>query len=240
MDFKGLKIQEHPPAQDKGTRVWLITFTDLVALMLTFFVMVFAMSSVKVSKWQNVIDSLSQTLRPTQEKTVPAATSSFNIGTIFRKRAINLDYLASVLAESFEGHALLSNGRLMRLEDRLIISLPGDLLFETGQAETTERGREAMFVLGGVLRNIGNSIGINGHAGPEAAVGGGYASEWELTTARAAAVANVLSHSGYTEDITAYGYGASRAGDLSDLPEPTRTSLNRRIDIVVRPTAGGS
>ncbi|MBT3305153.1 MAG: chemotaxis protein MotB, partial [Alphaproteobacteria bacterium] len=47
--------------------MWLITFTDLVALMLAFFVMLFAMSNVKVSDWQNVIDSLSQTLRPTIE-----------------------------------------------------------------------------------------------------------------------------------------------------------------------------
>lgn len=238
VEFKGLNIQEQTPSDGKATRVWLITFTDLVALMLTFFVMVFAMSSVKVSKWQNVIDSLSQTLRPTQEKTVPAATSPFNIGTIFRKRAINLDYLASVLAESFEGHALLSQARLMRLEDRLIISLPGEALFEQGQAEMTEHGRQALFVLGGVLRNIGNRIGVNGHAGAEATAGGDYTSNWELTTARAATVANALRRSGYIEDITAFGFGASRAGDLSDLPELTRTALKRRVDIVVRPTTG--
>ncbi|MFQ5763429.1 MAG: flagellar motor protein MotB [Rhodospirillales bacterium] len=239
VDMGGRKRNKTTPSEEWGTRVWLITFTDLVALMLTFFVMMFAMSSVKVTQWQSMIDSLSQTLRPTAEKTPPAATSAFNIGTIFRKRAINLDYLASVLGETVEGHPLLSMGRLMRLEDRLIIALPGDLLFEPARAQLTDRGGQALFVLGGVLRNIGNQIGVNGHTGPDAPVGGDYASKWELSTARAAAVANALRQSGYTDPIIAYGYADGRVRQLPDLPEALRDALARRIDIVVRPEAGG-
>ncbi len=220
--------------------MWLITFTDLVALMLAFFVMLFAMSNVKISEWRNVIDSLSQTLRPTPEETVPASTSSFNIGTIFRGRAANLDYLASVLGEMVEGDALLSLGRLMRLEDRLIIALPGDLLFEADGAALTGRGRQALFVLGGVLRNIGNRIGVNDHSGPPRPADGEYISNWELSMARAATVANALRQSGYLEDIIAFGYANSRTGQFSGLPESLRETLSRRIEIVVRPDAGGS
>ncbi len=225
------------PAEELGTRVWLITFTDLVALMFAFFVMLFAMSSVKVNDWQSVIDSLSQTLRPSEDKTLPAATSAFNIGTIFRKNAINLDYLASVLMEAVESHPLLSTGRLMRLEDRLVIALPGNLIFEPGGALMTERGRQALFVLGGVLRNIGNKIGVNGHSGPSR-TGGDYTSNWELSTARAAVVANALRQSGYTDDITAFGYADGRFGQLSDLPGADRSALAGRIEVIIRPTAG--
>ena len=225
-------------SEDRGSRIWLITFTDLVALMLTFFVMLFAMSSVKVSEWQNIIDSLSQTLRPSDEQPVPATTSTFNIGTIFRKQAINLDYLSSVLNETVKGQPLLSAGHVLRLEDRLIIVLPGDLLFEEGGATMTDSGRRSLFVLGGVLRNIGNQVGVNGHSGPGLPVGSDYSSNWELSTARAAAVANALKQSGYTDDIIAYGYADSRSAQLSDLPEGVGGALARRIDIVIRPTAG--
>lgn len=238
MDIRDLKIQGQAPAEERSTRVWLITFTDMVALMLTFFIMVFAMSNVKISKWQNIIDSLSQTLRPSAEKTVPAPTAEFNIGTIFRKQAINLDYLASVLAESLEGDAILSHSRLMRLEDRLIIAIPGDLLFEPGLTAMTDRGQRALFVLGGVLRNIGNQVGINAHSGPPGPDKGGYTSNWELTTAQAVTVANALRQSGYTDDITAFGYSDSRAGYLSELPEDLQSLMTRRIEIVVRPEAG--
>lgn len=239
MDIYERQIQSKLSSEDRSGRVWLITFTDLVALMLTFFVMLFAMSNVKVSDWQNIIDSLSQTLRPSVEETLPASTSSFNIGTIFRGRATNLDYLASVLSDTLEGHALLSLGHLMRLEDRLIIALPGDLLFEAGSAALTERGRRSLFVLGGVLRNIGNRIGVNGHSEPSEITVGDYVSKWELSTARAAAVANALRQSGYPDDIIAFGYADSRSGPLSDLPETLRETLTRRIEIVVRPDAGG-
>jgi chemotaxis protein MotB len=240
VDFNNLQIQGTPTPSGRESRVWLITFTDLVALMLAFFVMLFAMSNVKTSDWQNVIDSLSQTLRPNLEKTVPASTSSFNIGTIFRGRATNLDYLASVLGEVVDGDSLLSLGRLMRLEDRLIIALPGDLLFQADDAVLTERGRQALFVLGGVLRNIGNRIGVNDHSAPPRAAGSDAQSNWEMSTMRAAVVANALRQSGYPDDIIAFGYADTRTGQFSGLPEALRDTLSRRLEIVVRPDAGGS
>lgn len=233
------RILEHaPPREERGTRVWLITFTDLVALMLAFFVMLFAMSNVKVNEWKSVIDSLSQTLRPSQEKTVKAPTSDFNIGTIFRRRAINLDYLASVLKEAVAGNEQLSSSRMVRLDDRLIITFPGDLLFQPGQAAITESGLKALFVLGGVLSNIGNRIGVNGHSDPSPPAGGGYASNWELSTARAASVANALRESGYTDDIIAFGYGDSRFEQLGDLPASERAAMAGRVEIVIRPISG--
>ncbi len=237
MDINNPMTKGGVRSDDRGSRIWLITFTDLVALMLTFFVMLFAMSSVKVSEWQNVIDSLSQTLRPSDEQPVPATTSTFNIGTIFRKQAINLDYLSSVLNETVKGQPLLSAGHIRRLEDRLIISLPGDLLFEEGDATMTDSGRRSLFVLGGVLRNIGNQVGVNGHSGPGLPAGSDYSSNWELSIARAAAVANALKQSGYTDDIIAYGYADSRSAQLPELPEGVGGALARRIEIVIRPTA---
>jgi chemotaxis protein MotB len=240
VDTQHLKI---PPSDspdvdsgERSQRVWLITFTDLVALMLAFFVMLFAMSNVKVSDWQNVIDSLSQTLRPTLEKTIPASTSSFNIGTIFRGQAINLDYLASVIGDAIDG-PLLSQSRILLLEDRLMIVLPGDLLFAPGTAEMTGPGRQALFVLGGVLRNIGNEIGVNGHSGSAPPVVGRYASNWELSTARAATVANALRQSGYLKDITAFGYADSRP--VHGVADDMAGTLARRVEIIIRPEAGG-
>ena len=53
----------------KSAQMWLLTFTDLVSLMLTFFVMLFSMSNVKLDRWDNVIDSLSQSLAPEEVKT---------------------------------------------------------------------------------------------------------------------------------------------------------------------------
>ncbi|MEK9726033.1 MAG: flagellar motor protein MotB [Rhodospirillaceae bacterium] len=232
-------IERSDRAAHAASHNWMVTFTDLVSLMLTFFVLLFSMSNVKLSEWEHIIDSLSRSLAPTPEKTVTAQTAAFNIGTIFRKSAVNLDYLASVIREGIAGVEILAGAQVIRLEDRMVIALPGDLLFETGLAVMTERAREAMFVIGGMLRNVGNEIGVDGHTDPTPLAGGAYASNWELLTGRAAAVANPLRAAGYPDDIIAFGYADSRYRQLPDVSTERRNALARRVDIVVMPTAGG-
>ncbi len=226
-----------PPPPSKA---WMVTFTDLVSLMLTFFVMLFAMSSVKVDRWETMIDALSQTLNPSRVKTVAAATAKYNIATVFRKRAINLDYLAAVLDETMSADAVLARSEIMRLEDRLVVALPTDLLFEPGLAVLSPRARTALFNLGGVLRNIGNQIGVNGHTDPLAPDGDQFTSNWELSLARAVAVGNALRRSGYTEDVIAYGFSDSRFGQLADLSEAEQRAMARRVDVIILGTVGDS
>ena len=230
---------EVPPESPPANRVWMIIFTDLVSLMLTFFVLLFSMSSVQVDRWDEMIDALSQTLNPSSEKTVTAVTAEYNIATIFRKRAVNLDYLGSVLEDTVTKDPVLSRSQLMRLEDRLVVSLPGDLFFAPGRAELSERAGQALFVLGGVLRNVGNQIGVNGHTDPTPPTGTLFKSNWELSMARAVVVANALRRVGYSEDITAYGYADGQFSELPDILPEERMSLARRVDIVIFPTVGG-
>ncbi len=234
----GPETEDTPEARGPS-KAWMVTFTDLVSLMLTFFVMLFAMSNVKVDKWDSMIDALSQSLNASGTKEVVVSSAQFNVSTIVRKQAINLDYLASVLEKTVAEDEVLAHSRIVRLEDRLVIALPGDLLFAPARADLSEKALAAVFNLGGVLRNIGNQIEINGHTDPVPATGGEYASNWELSVARAAAVANALRRAGYTEDIIAYGFADSRFSQLPDLPTDQRHALGRRVDIVVLPNAGG-
>lgn len=231
-------LDETPEPPSIG-KAWMVIFTDLVSLMLTFFVLLFSMSNVQIDRWKEMIDALSSTLNPSSEKVSTPVSAQYNIATIFRKRAVNLDYLSSVVEEAMGKDPMLTRGILMRLDDRTVIALPGDLMFAPGQAALTGGGREAMFVLGGVLRNVGNQIAVNGYTAPTPPVGGVYPSNWELSMARATAVSNSLRQSGYTEKIIAFGYAASRFGELPDLPEAQRMSLARRVDIVIFPTVGG-
>ncbi len=214
----------------------MITFTDLASLLLAFFVLLFSMSNVRLDSWQVAVDSLSRTLNPTRvDKVVPSAVP-FNIGTVLPKRGSNLDYLATVLNEAMREDTLLSSTRIIRSADRLIVELPGDLLFEKGRAALSERAGKSLQILGGVLRNIGNQIGVNGHSDPEPLSGSAHKSNWELSLARAAAVADALRHSGYGREIVAYGFADSRYQQLPNIEEEKRRALARRVDIVILPT----
>ena len=119
------------PKTDPPNMAWMVSFTDLVSLMLTFFVLLFSMSSVKMDEWDAMIDTMTQTLNPGKLTTVAAATAKFNIGTIFRRQATNLDYLSGVLESRIAGDPLLATSHIMLLDDRLVIALPGDLLFRS-------------------------------------------------------------------------------------------------------------
>lgn len=237
-DLSTDRQEEELPQPAPQSTAWLVTFTDLVSLMLTFFVMLFAMSNVKVDRWSDMIDTLSQSLNPARTTVTVTTSDRYNIASIFRKRAINLDYMAAVLGETVGTDPILQQSRIIRLEDRLVIAIPGDLLFAPGRAVLTERARQALFNLGGVMRNIDNQMGVNGHTDPTSPSGTDYSSNWELSLARAITVANSLRSSGYRQVIIANGFADSRYSDLPDLPEEERNALARRVDIVIRPTVG--
>ncbi len=228
--------QPLPPAVSRWA--WMITFSDLISLLLAFFVLLFSMYSVKVDRWRSTVNSLSEALNPKRADAVAPCPSPFNIGKVSQNRVIDLDYLATLLQQSVKTDALLSQSRIMRRGDRLIVALPGDLLFDPGRAELSQRARDAVFNLGGVLRTLGNQIGVNGHSDPEPLTSPVYASNWELSLARAAAVANTLRRSGYEKEIVAYGFADSRYDELPRMNEAQRQALARRVDIVVFATAG--
>lgn len=235
-----MESEDSAPVAEKPNMAWMVTFTDLVSLMLTFFVLLFSMSSVKVDRWETIIDSLSQTLNPSRLQSVAAATAQYNISTIFRKRAIDLGYLHAIISENVKTDEILNRAQILLNDDRLVLALPGDLLFEPGSASMTEEARDALFSLGSLLRNIGNQVGVNGHTNPTAPTEGNYTSNWELSLGRAASVANAIRRSGYEDDIIAFGFADAQYQQLPpSLSDEERDKLARRVDIVILPTVGG-
>lgn len=225
--------------EETVSKAWMVTFSDLISLMLTFFVMLFAMSNVNLGDWEHITDALQKTLKPAEEKKQQIfQPSDFNISTVIRPSGANLDYLASVMTELLSKDDLLQNSLVIRMDDRVLIALPSDALFEPGRADMTDRANDALFSLSGVLRNINNQIGVNGHSDRSSPADNAFDSNWELSIARAAAVGNLLRQSGVTQDMVTYGFSDSRYDELPDLPDDERNAMARRVDIVIFPTAG--
>jgi chemotaxis protein MotB len=224
------------PADAAPSRAWMVTFTDLVSLMLTFFVLLFAMSQVKAGAWSGVIDAMSESFNPSRQPVASAPAAPYNVATTFRRRAVDLDYLSAILDQAVKADAGLAGGRVLRLEDQVVISLPGDLLFAPSGVRMSAQATDAVFRLGGTLRAIDNQIVIQGFSDPDPDIGDGV---WELSVGRAMAVADVLRRSGYDSDIMVYGYGDSRYNLLPAMPEAERHAVARRVDIVVLPNSGG-
>ena len=214
---------------------WLITFADLIALLLAFFVMIYATQKVEHGAWEALVKSLSQSLNPTREHVERAPSAESNIRQRAQARAIDLDYLETLLAGTIAQEPSLTGVVLHNLGDRLVIALPSELLFRSGEASPIPPARKAVTALAAVFRNIGNRIDIYGHTDPEPVSGARYDSNWDLSLARARSVAALLRAAGYSRRVAAYGLADSRFAELRDIePRERRHQLARRVDIVVR------
>jgi chemotaxis protein MotB len=225
------------PQKQTLSRAWLITFTDLISLLLTFFVLMFSMSNIKTDDWTFLTDTLSRSLSPvTNEQQSQMTSSNYNISTLVEREASNLDYLASVINELSSKDELLKNSKLTIYEDRIVIGLPGNVMFKTDEASITPQAKEALFALGSILRNVDNRIGINGYSSSVLKGKGNntnYTSDWELSIARAAAVSIYFHNSGIEQDITAYGFANTRYNNQDKEAAIQNELMADRVDIVV-------
>lgn len=221
-----------------GSKVplWLITFTDVMALMLTFFVLLYSMSTPREQEWEKVSKGLTQKSNLFNAANYRAGSQdAISIDKVNSSRALDLGYIktlmGSLLAQKqIKGVVLIEN------EKRLVISLPSDLLFKSGQVEIGEQGKEVLFEVGGVLTRVKNHIEVIGHSDPVPVNSskGIYKTNWQLSLARAASVAFILEDVGYDRDIVIRGLSSARFDELpKELPQEERYALSRRVDIVI-------
>ena len=225
--------RENASASAGASVAWILIFTDMVALLLSFFVMLFSMSSVPINEWESTIDTLEEALNLTDEEQIDP-TAEYNISSVLLKRAhTNVSYLLPVIKPKIMQNDLIEDSPIILLDDRIVISLSGDLLFPPGSADLTSKAKQALFNLGGVLRYIKNTLAVYGYSEEKKFDNSNYTSNWELSLARAISVSNELTKAGYMDEILSFGYGRSRSSALKDLPEARRLTLSRRVDIVI-------
>jgi len=214
------------------TSAWMLTFTDLVALMLTFFVLLFAMSQVEQDKWQNLARSLALELDSLAESDNARAAMRYQKESAQATPGRDLDYLGPVVAQMIAADPALAHSLIRRLPDRLVVSVPAGLLFDPGTGALTPAARETMFAIGGVLRNLGNVIEVGAHVAPSATAA--PEAPWEASLARAERVARMLVADGYDGTVVARGYGAARSGELDTLVSAKRrAAFEDRLDIII-------
>lgn len=231
-------------SEHQGPSLWLITFTDIMALMLTFFVLMYSMSVPQEEKWEEISDSLikgfSKFYAP---KYYQGAQDTLSIEKLDLSDALDLNYLATILQKIIEGDERLQDIVLIPQDDRLIISLPQDLLFEAGKDEVGIRGQKALFALGGIMERIRNRIEIVGHSDPRpmSDTAEGFSSNWGLSLSRAAQVASILKQVGYERGAIVRGVSSTRYDELpAKMDEEQRLNLSRRVDIIVMSDDGSS
>jgi len=221
--------------QDNSPSIWLISFTDVMALMLTFFVLLFAMSNPKQEQWEDFTQNIQKNFNRFYGQVLNRGQEdAINIAKINFSQALDLNYLRALIENLIEKENSLRIAKLIDNGDSLIISLPHDILFEVGQAEVKGTANKALFTLAGALGRIKNRVEVVGHTDPRPLRGSDYQSNWELSLARAANVAGALENLGYQNSLSIRGQASGRYTDIPEtVPTSERLDLSRRVDIVV-------
>lgn len=223
--------------KNSGKTTWLISFTDVITLMLTFFVLLFSMSTPKQEDWSMATGALNAAFKSNFGNSGQAGLdlSEFNIDSIDASAGLNLDYLASLLGNLFKDKKRFEGVVVTALPESIVVSLPSEVIYAPGDATLTEEGEKAIYSIGSVLKRIDNKIEVDGHTDPTPIQTAEFPSNWELSLARAQSVATKLYTFGYQHGISVQGFADTRYDDLAqDFPEAFKNDIARRVDIIIQ------
>lgn len=118
---------------------------------------------------------------------------------------------------------------------RMVLALPTDVLFDSGRAKLSPRGREAIAQLSAVLATLKERrFQVAGHTDSDPIRYSGFESNWDLSNARALQVVRVMVESGVSPSmLSAAGYAEFDPVAGNDSAE--QKSKNRRIEITLQP-----
>lgn len=234
-----------PPEDPKpGAPSWVVTFSDMMALLLSFFVLLVSFSNMELEKFDQLAGSLRQAFSLGSRAVGPPGPAAAPFG------APGEEYHPSVsLAEEMElmiglRQALeasgLGAGGSVRLTDRgVTLRIAGDLAFDRGSAEISGETLPLIEAVARVARTRPGPLEVQGHTDDRALPASSpYASNWELSAARAGCAARQLVHEGLpAARLRAVGLADSRP--LAGNDDEAGRSLNRRLEFIFVSTREG-
>lgn len=200
-------------SSETTTGVWMTTFTDLVMLMVTFFVMLLAMSSMSGKSLKNIFGYYIKPL---------AAVES-----------------TGALARALEkaGHAPEKIAGLTGLKEDergILLTLEESLLFEPGRAEIKNGSYRVLDAVAGVISSSSNDILIMSHTDDAVLDKGEYESNLELSAFRSLSVLDYFTKKRRLPESRFHVGGYGSYSPLFPNDTSKHRELNRRVEIIFK------
>lgn len=200
---------------------WLVSYADFMTLLCAFFTTLYASALVGAPQAQTPPAPAVEV----QVQVAPAVVPPPVIDPLDALRARLADALADEVAA----------GRLQLVDDRrgLVVEVPEAVAFAPGQADLSPAARQTMTRIGAAIADLPNAVRVEGHTDDVPIRTARFASNFELSTARATeVVALFVGDAAIAADrLSAAGYGEHRP--RADNTTPDGRTRNRRVDIVI-------
>jgi len=217
-----------------GAPAWMLTYGDMMSLLLCFFIMLLAFSTMERERFKVVSGFIRdafgvQTVRRTTE--VPSGSSILDGTTAMPAQAKTRIFEQ---ANDALRDAAPELGAEVILEDRGVrIRMNNGPLFQTASARLDPAAGAPLARIAALIRETGARATVEGHSDNVPMRGGAFPSNWELSAARAGAVVRFLiAHGLAPVRLEAVGHADTRPVGDNATEEGRRR--NRRVEILVR------
>jgi len=224
---------------DKADR-WLISYADFITLLFAVFVVLYAYSQVNEGKYKALSESLGEAfgrsgggLLPAAGRVVGNPPAPTAVDPLAEQRVALRRRTANGMREALKGMVDEGKVRITETPDGVVIDFTASALFDTGVAEPSAEARAAVKAAAALVAATSYLVTVEGHSDDTPISNRVFASNWELSAARAAAVARLFEAEGVGgERLTAQGFGPNRP--IADNDTAEGRSRNRRVVAILK------
>jgi chemotaxis protein MotB len=227
-----------PQKVEEGAPAWVVTFGDLMSLLLCFFVLLLSFSEMDRNKYRIVSGAMKNAFGIQRKKPVfespkgqKMISKEFDQAIILMKVHDVIDPIKQELEDEFQ--EFKGSIEIAVDEDEITIRMMGEATFDTGRAILKKNFAPLLLKIGEVLSKTKGEIIIAGHTDNVPLSGGSYRSNLGLSMARAGSVAEYLLKSTSIDPkrLSTMAFGEYRPLE-SNHTEQGRQK-NRRVEIIV-------
>jgi chemotaxis protein MotB len=256
------RAKKHEEEEHENHERWMVSYADMMTLLLVLFIVLYAMSQVDKAKFAALASGLNESFggpisvtpaASPEGSVLDATVSDAEVDTAAAQAAAERAERVAAEAQSAYEELAAAREKLaaalaaagypdaarFEIDERgLVVHIVADaVLFDAEEAALRPEGRAILDAVAPTLTELQNVLRVEGHANHLPVTRGGpWPSNWELSATRATTVLRHLAGGGIPEPrMSATGYAETRP--LVPVNDPTAINVNRRVDVVVLSTA---
>ncbi len=237
-------------AEKENSERWLLTYSDMITLLMLFFIVLYSMSNVDAAKYKEVASALQSVFSggnfgmfPSSGNIPERGFDNFggkqSIGSNFpySTRSHGYTRVLKQINEVFKPEVAAKYLRTTLDERGLVITLASDVFFDSGSAKLKSEAQPVLAKLSRIINEVPNFVRVEGHTDngtPSIPTKEErFESNWDLSAARSINVIKYLVKENNVEPkkLSAVAFGETRPIDDNNTPEGR--AYNRRVDIVL-------